>query len=84
MSAPSATGKLRQFELQVHHRTLQKLRESGTDPVKAILSTCSPSDAGNLAYARKFWHGVFEDFPELRQVFSGEAAKFGPYGEAVQ
>lgn len=78
MMERSTPAKLRKFEIDVHYQTLKLLRESGTDPVKAIIQNSSPSEKGTLAYAHRFWHGVFQDFPELRGPFPC-SQRFGPY-----
>ncbi len=68
-----ATKKnLYQFELNVHYQTLKML--GAKDLVHAI-----SGNGGNVEYANRLWHGIFQDFAELRSMFPEHAERFGPY-----
>lgn len=70
--------KLYQFELQAHYALLKTL--DGEDIVGAVLqNSVSAQTSGQVDYARHFWHGIFQDFQELRNLFPGHAERFGPY-----
>jgi hypothetical protein len=73
----SGNAKLRRFELDCHYKTLKMLEESKADPVSAVIK-----NQGGKARAHEFWHGVFQDFPELRGRFPC-SQRFGPYDDAA-
>jgi len=64
---------LRAMELNCHYGTLKGLQ--GADPMGA-LCFLSGTDYGGRDYARKFWAGVFMDFPELVKTFPNYARQF--------
>ncbi len=67
---------LYQFELAAHYGLIKNLDQ--VDLVRAVVKNCG-SEAGSVEYAKNFWHGIFRDFKELRQLFPGHAERFGPY-----
>jgi hypothetical protein len=69
-------AELYRFELEAHYTLLKKLDH--VDPVRAVLQNCS-GQPGDTEYAKRFWHGVFRNFPELRSIFPAHAERFGPY-----
>ena len=78
MKAKTESKKLYQFELQAHYALLKKL--DGVDLVQAVLrNSVSADHSKGIDYARQFWHGIFQDFQELRNLFPGHADRFGPY-----
>ncbi len=71
---------LYQFELNLHYTTLKSL--GATDLIQAVLRNSISADrSGMVEYAKRFWHGIFQDFQELRNLFPDHAARFGPYME---
>ncbi len=73
----------RDFEINCHYTTLKSLRDSGRDPVNLVVATCG-FDEGAVSYAKRFWHELFQDLPELRKLFPEYAERFEPYAEAVR
>lgn len=72
------SASLYQFELAAHYGLLKAL--DGVDLVQVVVrNSISADGAGKTEYARKFWHGIFQDFQELRKLFPGHAERFGPY-----
>jgi len=71
----------RDFQLQTHYATLKLMGDR--DPVNAVAQTCG-FETGAVAYAKRFWHGVFQDLPELRTHFPSHAERFGPYNPVTQ
>ncbi len=73
---------LYQFELNVHYATLKML--GATDLIQAVLrNSVSADQSGMVEYAKRLWHGIFQDFQELRSMFPDHAAQFGPYNGAA-
>ncbi len=68
----STAARLHAFELEVHYATLKSL--GAKDPVHAVAGW-----GGNVEYAKRFWHGIFQDFADLRKLFPEHAERFGPY-----
>jgi hypothetical protein len=77
----AGSTRQRQFEISTHYATLKAL--NGGDPVSAVVRTCGFED-GAVVYAKRFWHVLFDDLPELRKLFPEYAERFGPYGTSVE
>lgn len=59
-------------QIPMHYRALKAL--NGSDPVKFLVR-----NREGEAYAKRFWHGIFQDFPDLQQLFPLYAEPLGPY-----
>jgi hypothetical protein len=70
----------REFDLHTQYNTLRMLGDR--DIVSAVASTCGFTE-GSVAHAKRFWHDVFRDLPELRTHFPHHAERFGPYPTAA-
>ena len=70
----------RDMERQLHYANLKAHQN-----VNLVTATIRASgiQEGGVAYAKRFWHDVFQDFPELRRHFEDRAAEFGPYVDTV-
>ncbi len=72
------TSSSRKWQLNLHYAVLLAARQTKQDPLHLILRN-EGSGQGAMAYAKRFWHEVFEEFSELRAPFAEYAEQFGPY-----
>jgi hypothetical protein len=65
------------FDLETQYALLKSI--GAADPVAVLCKV-----GNDVATAKRFWHEVFQDLPELRVHFPVHAERFGPYEAATQ